>query len=85
MTDNEPKWDYTTKEGNFAAGAAVVGGNLLVLIIYILYTIRNNILPALLTASAIAGIFYFNKSKVTNFLKKYNLDKISSVGKWINL
>ena len=37
MTDNEPKWDYTTKEGNFAAGAAVVGGNLLVLIIYILY------------------------------------------------
>ena len=37
MTDNEPKWDYTTKEGNFAAGAAVVGGNLLVLIVYILY------------------------------------------------
>ncbi len=37
MTDNEPKWDYTTKEGNFAAGAAVVGGNLLVIIIYILY------------------------------------------------
>ena len=37
MTENEPKWDYTTKEGNFAAGAAVVGGNLLVLIIYILY------------------------------------------------
>ena len=33
MTDNEPKWDYTTKEGNFAAGAAVVGGNLLVYIL----------------------------------------------------
>ena len=57
----------------------------MVFIIYILYTIRNNILPALLTASAIAGIFYFNKSKITDFLKKYNLDKISSVGKWINL
>ena len=37
MTDNEPKWDYTTSEGNFAAGAAVVGGNLLVIILYILY------------------------------------------------
>ena len=36
----------------------------MVFIIYILYTIRNNILPALLTASAIAGIFYFNKSKL---------------------
>ena len=37
MSDQEPKWDYTTSEGNFAAGAAVVGGNLLVFIIYILY------------------------------------------------
>jgi hypothetical protein len=55
-----------------------------VFIVYILYTIRNSILPALLTASAIAGIFYFNKSKVTNYIKKYNLDKITSVGKWIN-
>ena len=55
-----------------------------VFIVYILYTIRNSILPALLTSSAIAGIFYFNKSKVTNYIKKYNLDKITSVGKWIN-
>ena len=37
MTDKEPKWDYTTNEGNFAAGVAVVGGNLLVILIYILY------------------------------------------------
>ncbi len=37
MTDQEPKWDYTSKEGNFAAGAAVVGGNLLVVLLYILY------------------------------------------------
>ncbi len=41
MTDTEQnteqKWDYTSREGNFAAGAAVVGGNLLVILIYILY------------------------------------------------
>ena len=37
MDEKEPKWDYTTSEGNFAAGAAVVGGNLLVIILYILY------------------------------------------------
>lgn len=37
MTDNEQKWDYTTSEGNFAAGAAVIAGNLLVILIYILY------------------------------------------------
>ena len=34
---NEPKWDYTSSRQNFITGAMVVGGNLLVLLIYLLY------------------------------------------------
>ncbi|WP_269623174.1 hypothetical protein [Prochlorococcus marinus] len=35
--NNEPKWDYTSSSQNFITGALVVGGNLLVIIIYLLY------------------------------------------------
>ena len=35
--NNEPKWDYTSSRQNFITGAMVVGGNLLVLLIYLLY------------------------------------------------
>ena len=58
---------------------------IIVFIVYMIYTIRNNVIPGIMIASAIAGVFYFNKLKVTKFLKKYNLDKISTVDKWINL
>ena len=37
MSDNEPKWDYTTREGTLGIGAAVIGLNLVVIILYILY------------------------------------------------
>ena len=36
-TNSEPKWDYTSSRQNFITGAMVVGGNLLVVILYILY------------------------------------------------
>ncbi len=36
-TENEVKWDYTSSRQNLITGAMVVGGNLLVLILYILY------------------------------------------------
>ncbi len=35
--DNEVKWDYTSSRQNFITGALVVGGNLLVVIIFLLY------------------------------------------------
>ncbi len=31
------KWDYTSNRQNFITGAMVVGGNLLILILYVLY------------------------------------------------
>ncbi|KGG15027.1 MULTISPECIES: hypothetical protein [unclassified Prochlorococcus] len=34
---NEPKWDYTSSRQNFVTGALVVGGNLLVILVYLLY------------------------------------------------
>ncbi len=42
MTDqeqpnNEPQWDYTSSRQNFITGAMVVGGNVLVVLIYLLY------------------------------------------------
>ena len=37
MSENEPKWDYTTREGTLGIGVAVVGLNLLVILTYILY------------------------------------------------
>ncbi|WP_193742044.1 MULTISPECIES: hypothetical protein [Prochlorococcus] len=36
-TNNEPKWDYTSSRQNLITGALVVGGNLLVVILYLLY------------------------------------------------
>ena len=36
MSDNEPKWDYTTREGNILIGGAVVGLNLLLVLALIL-------------------------------------------------
>ena len=36
-TNNEPKWDYTSSRQNFITGALVIGGNLLIVIIYALY------------------------------------------------
>ncbi len=35
--NQEPKWDYTSSRQNFITGALVVGGNVLVLLIYLLY------------------------------------------------
>lgn len=35
--NNEPKWDYTSSRQNLITGALVVGGNLLVLVLYFLY------------------------------------------------
>ena len=38
MADNEqPKWDYTSTKQNFFTGSLVVGGNLLVVVLYVLY------------------------------------------------
>mgnify|MGYP001308533607 CR=1 FL=1 len=37
VTDEAVKWDYTSSRQNLITGAMVVGGNLLVVIIYILY------------------------------------------------
>ncbi len=33
----EPKWDYTSSRQNMITGGLVVGGNLLVVLIYVLY------------------------------------------------
>jgi hypothetical protein len=54
-----------------------------VFILYLLYTIRNNVLPGLLVASAIAGIYFFNQKKIKEYIEKYNLDKIDIVKKLI--
>ncbi len=35
--NTEPKWDYTSSRQNFITGALVVGGNLLVVLLYLLY------------------------------------------------
>ena len=35
--ESEVKWDYTSSRQNLITGAMVVGGNLLVLVLYILY------------------------------------------------
>ncbi len=35
--NDQPKWDYTSSRQNFITGAMVVGGNLLVVLIYLLY------------------------------------------------
>ncbi len=34
---DQPKWDYTSSRQNLITGAMVVGGNLLVVILYVLY------------------------------------------------
>ena len=36
-TNNEPKWDYTSSRQNLITGAMVVAGNLLVVVLYVLY------------------------------------------------
>ena len=36
MSDSEPKWDYTTREGNLFIGGLVVGLNLLVVLALVL-------------------------------------------------
>ena len=36
MTESEPKWDYTTREGNLFIGGVVVALNLLVVLAVIL-------------------------------------------------
>ncbi len=36
MSDTEPKWDYTTREGNILIGGAVVGLNLLLILTFVL-------------------------------------------------
>tara|TARA_B100000579_G_C22598823_1_gene741658 strand:+ start:457 stop:615 length:159 start_codon:yes stop_codon:yes gene_type:complete len=36
MTDTEPKWDYTTREGNIFIGGTVVALNLIVILAAIL-------------------------------------------------
>jgi len=35
--NQEPKWDYTSNRQNLITGALVVGGNLLVILAYLLY------------------------------------------------
>ncbi len=35
--NNEPKWDYTSSRQNLITGAMVVAGNLLVVVLYVLY------------------------------------------------
>ena len=35
--EEEVKWDYTSSRQNFITGALVVGGNLLVILLYLLY------------------------------------------------
>ena len=77
MTDNEPKWDYTTKEGNFAAGAAVVGGNLLVLIIYILYRTVPSV------HHFIIGRWLVEKSLKKRFNYCYKDFSVSSIDCWL--
>ena len=32
-----PQWDYTSNRQNFITGAMVVGGNVLVIVLYLLY------------------------------------------------
>ena len=36
-SDAQPKWDYTSSRQNLITGAMVVGGNLLVVMVYFLY------------------------------------------------
>ena len=36
-SESTPKWDYTTRGQNLITGSLVVGGNLLVVLLYILY------------------------------------------------
>ncbi len=33
----EPKWDYTSSKQNMITGALVVGGNVMILVLYLLY------------------------------------------------
>ena len=35
--DSEPKWDYTSSRQNLITGSIVVGGNILVILMYVLY------------------------------------------------
>ena len=35
--NDQPKWDYTSSRQNLITGALVVGGNVLVVIVYVLY------------------------------------------------
>ena len=35
--EKEPKWDYTSNQQNLITGALVVAGNLLVVMLYVLY------------------------------------------------
>jgi len=37
MPESDPKWDYTTNEQNMLTGGLVVGGNLLVILLVVLY------------------------------------------------
>ena len=37
MSENEPKWDYTTNSQNMLTGGIVVAGNLLVILAIVLY------------------------------------------------
>lgn len=36
-SNSEPKWDYTSTKQNAITGGMVVGGNFLVILVYILY------------------------------------------------
>ncbi len=36
MTESEPKWDYTTREGNLFIGGVVVGLNLILILAVVL-------------------------------------------------
>ncbi len=36
-SETQPKWDYTSDRQNLITGAMVVGGNLLVILAYLLY------------------------------------------------
>ena len=36
MTENEPKWDYTTREGNLLIGGSVVALNLILILAVVL-------------------------------------------------
>ena len=36
-SNNEPKWDYTSSRQNLITGGLVVAGNLLVVLLYVLY------------------------------------------------